>query len=94
MKTVLCTGFWRPRGFWDGFEKSDSDSKEKGPTPGDDTSDIVPPLFQDELTHPDQLSNPGIPRILHNAALRQANPKLELLHWNSSRTEKNENYVS
>jgi hypothetical protein len=86
--------FWRPRGFWDDFEDSDSDSEEERLTPGGDTSDIVPPLFQYELTEPDQSSNPGIPRILHDAALRQANPKLELLHWNSSRTEKNENEVS
>ncbi|KAG9194073.1 hypothetical protein G6011_04108 [Alternaria panax] len=36
--------FWRPRGFWDGFEDGDSDSDEEGGLPqGGDTSDIEDP---------------------------------------------------
>jgi hypothetical protein len=32
--------FWRPRGFWDGFEDDDSDSEDDGLHPGGDTSDV------------------------------------------------------
>ncbi|RMZ68460.1 transporter MCH4 [Pyrenophora seminiperda CCB06] len=32
--------FWRPRGFWDGFEDSDSDGDDGGLPEGGDTSDI------------------------------------------------------
>ncbi|KAF2708059.1 hypothetical protein K504DRAFT_477545 [Pleomassaria siparia CBS 279.74] len=34
--------FWRPRGFWDGFEESDSDSDDALPQ-GGDTSDVEDP---------------------------------------------------
>jgi hypothetical protein len=32
--------FWRPRGFWDGFDDSDSESEDDGLHPGGDTSDV------------------------------------------------------
>jgi hypothetical protein len=32
--------FWRPRGFWDGFEDSESESEDDGLHPGGDTSDV------------------------------------------------------
>ncbi|KAF2032823.1 hypothetical protein EK21DRAFT_60072 [Setomelanomma holmii] len=32
--------FWRPRGFWDGFDDSESESSEEGLHPGGDTSDV------------------------------------------------------
>jgi len=34
--------FWRPRGFWDGFEDSESDSEEEVLPQGGDTSDVEP----------------------------------------------------
>lgn len=35
--------FWRPRGFWDGFEDSDSDDEENVLPSGGDTSDVEDP---------------------------------------------------
>jgi hypothetical protein len=32
--------FWRPRGFWDGFDDSGSESEDDGLHPGGDTSDV------------------------------------------------------
>lgn len=34
--------FWRPRGFWDDFDDSDSESEDEGLHPGGDTSDVEP----------------------------------------------------
>ncbi|KAF1942401.1 hypothetical protein EJ02DRAFT_454266 [Clathrospora elynae] len=45
--------FWRPRGFWDGFEDSDSESEEdEGLPQGGDTSDV-----EDELPERPKRSN-------------------------------------
>ncbi|KAF2737718.1 hypothetical protein EJ04DRAFT_95711 [Polyplosphaeria fusca] len=35
--------FWRPRGFWDGFDDSDSDSDDDALPQGGDTSEVVDP---------------------------------------------------
>jgi hypothetical protein len=34
--------FWRPRGFWDDFDDSESESEDEGLHPGGDTSDVEP----------------------------------------------------
>lgn len=48
--------FWRPRGFWDGFEDSDSDGEDVLPR-GGDTSDVEDP--EHEPSTPRKLGNLG-----------------------------------
>jgi hypothetical protein len=45
--------FWRPRGFWDGFDDSESESDDEGGLPqGGDTSDIEDPEPEEEEERP------------------------------------------
>jgi hypothetical protein len=52
--------FWRPRGFWDGFEDGDSESdEEEGLPQGGDTSDIEDPEPEPEPPRPRRASTLG-----------------------------------
>ncbi|KAL1798418.1 hypothetical protein ACET3X_002455 [Alternaria dauci] len=52
--------FWRPRGFWDGFEDGDSESDEDEGLPrGGDTSDIEDPEPEPEPSRPRRASTLG-----------------------------------